>query len=176
MGTGFALLLRMLLRLDRVHGAVDVVQAVGADGDPDGHLVPGAVIADLELEGVVQAPLEVLGQPAQPERELRQNGEQAGIGRAGVGLVSGELGKFAGLGAVLGDQLSEPVLDGLPVLAGGVGVVPAGVAAAGLGFEFGDQGVLTPFDVADRMAEGVGALGGAIGLWAGGAAGELGCQ
>jgi hypothetical protein len=40
-----------------------VVQAVGADGDPDGGLVPGPVIADLELEGVVHAALEVLGQP-----------------------------------------------------------------------------------------------------------------
>jgi hypothetical protein len=59
MATGFGLRLRLRLRLrsDRVHGAVDVVQAVGADGDPDGDLVPGTVIADLELEGVVQAPL-----------------------------------------------------------------------------------------------------------------------
>ena len=63
MGSCFGLLLRRPLRLDRVHGAVDVVQAVGADGDPDGDLVPGAVIADLEMEGVVQAPLEVFGQP-----------------------------------------------------------------------------------------------------------------
>jgi hypothetical protein len=63
MGTGFGLFLRLPLRPDRVRGAVDVVQAVGADGDPDGDLVPGAVIADLELEGVIQAPLEVVGQP-----------------------------------------------------------------------------------------------------------------
>jgi hypothetical protein len=34
---------------------------------------------------------------------------------------------------VLGDQLGEPALDGLPVLAGGLGVVPASVAADGLG-------------------------------------------
>lgn len=32
--------------------------------------MPGAVIADLELEGVVQAPLEVLGQPGEAERQL----------------------------------------------------------------------------------------------------------
>jgi hypothetical protein len=86
--------------------------------------------------------------------------------------VGGELDEFAGLGAVLGDQLGEPALDGLPVLAGGVRVVPAGVGT-GLGFEFGDQGVLAPFDVADRLAEGVGAPGGAIRLSAGGVAGEL---
>jgi hypothetical protein len=48
-------------------GAVDVVQAVGADGD----FVPGAVIADLELEGVVQASLEVFGQPGKAKQELR---------------------------------------------------------------------------------------------------------
>jgi hypothetical protein len=48
-----------------------VVQAVGADGDPDGHLVSGAVIADQELKGVVQAPLELFGQPGKAERELR---------------------------------------------------------------------------------------------------------
>jgi hypothetical protein len=62
---------RVLLRCDRCNGAGDVVQAVGADGAPDGHLVPGAVITDLELEGVVQASLEVLGQPGKAKRELR---------------------------------------------------------------------------------------------------------
>ena len=49
MGTGFGPLLRFPLRPDRVHGAIDLVQAVGADGDPDGQLVPGALIADLEI-------------------------------------------------------------------------------------------------------------------------------
>jgi hypothetical protein len=53
-------------------------------------------------------------------------------------LVLGELGEFGSLGAVIGDQLGEPVLDGLPVFAGGTGVVPALVADSGLGFEFGD--------------------------------------
>jgi hypothetical protein len=48
-----------------------VVQTVGADGDSDGDFVPRAVIADLELEGVVQASLEVLGQPGKAKRELR---------------------------------------------------------------------------------------------------------
>jgi hypothetical protein len=74
MGTVFG----VLLRCDRCDGAGDVVQTIGADGDPDDDLVPGTVIADLELEGVVQTALEVLG--------------QAGIGRARVGLVSGEPG------------------------------------------------------------------------------------
>jgi hypothetical protein len=60
MGTGFGLLLRLLLRPDRVHGAVDVVQAVGADGDADGHLVPGALVADLELKGAALDGLPVL--------------------------------------------------------------------------------------------------------------------
>jgi len=92
-----------------------VVQPVGADGDPDGHLLPGAVIPDLELEGVIQAPLEVLGQPGNSKRELRQRCEQAGIGRAGLVLVLGEPGEFVGLGAMLGDQIDEPALDGLPV-------------------------------------------------------------
>jgi len=96
------------------------------------------VIADLELEGVVQASLEVLGQPGKVKRELRQRCQQAGVGRAGMVLVLGELGEFGNLGAVIGDQLGEPVLDGLPVFAGGTGVVPALVADSGLGFEFGD--------------------------------------
>lgn len=52
--------------------------------------------------------------------------------------MPGEPGEFVGLGAVLGDKLGEPALDGLPVLARGTGVVPAGVADVGLGFEFGD--------------------------------------
>jgi hypothetical protein len=73
---------------------------------------------------------------------------------------------------VLGDQLGEPALDGLPVLTGGVRVVPAGVGT-GLGFEFGDQGALAPFDVADGLAQRAGALGCAIRLRAGGVAGEL---
>jgi hypothetical protein len=34
-------------------------------------------------------------------------------------LVRGEPGEFVGHGAMLGDQLGEPALDGLPVLAGG---------------------------------------------------------
>lgn len=60
MGTVF----RVLLRRDRCDWAGDVVQAAfGADGDPDSHLVPGPVIADLELKGVAQAPLDVLGPP-----------------------------------------------------------------------------------------------------------------
>jgi hypothetical protein len=88
-------------------------------------------------------------------------------------LVRGELGEFVGLGAVLGDQFGEPALDGLTVFAGGAGVVPARVADGGLGCEFGDQGVLAPFDVADLLAQLAGALGCAIRLWAGGVAGEL---
>jgi hypothetical protein len=153
-----------------------VVQAVGADGDPDGDFIPGAVIADLELKGVVQAPLEVPGQPGKAKRELRQGCEQAGVGRAGLVLLLGELGEFVGLGAVLGDQLAEPMLDGLPVLAGSVGIF-ASVSADGLSFEFGDQGALAPFDVADRLAQCAGALGGAVCCFCGGGvAGELGGQ
>jgi len=100
--------------------------------------VPGTVIADLELKSVVEVSLEMLGQARKAKRELRQGCEQAGVGRAGLVLVGGELGEFVGLGAVIGDQLGEPVLDGLPVFAGGTGVVRALVADSGLGFEFGD--------------------------------------
>jgi hypothetical protein len=92
-------------------------------------------------------------------------------------LVLGELGEFGNLGAVIGDQLGEPVLDGLPVFAGGTGVVPALVADSGLGFEFGDYGALAPFDVADLLAQCTGALGGAVCCFCGGSvAGELGGQ
>jgi hypothetical protein len=115
--------------------------------------VPGAAIADLELEGVVQAPLEVLGQPGKAERERRQRCQQAWADQAGLVLVLGVLGEFVGLGAVLGDQLGEQALDGLPVLARGAAVVPARVPAGGLGFEFGNQGALAPFDVADCLAQ-----------------------
>jgi hypothetical protein len=134
MGTVF----RVLPRCDRCDCAVDVIQAVGADGDPNGDFVPRPVIADLELKGVVQAPLEVLRQPGKPERQLRQGREQVWVGRAGLVLLLGDLGELGGLGAVLGDQFGEPALDGRPVFAGGIGIVPATVVGGRLGFEFGD--------------------------------------
>lgn len=92
--------------------------------------MPGAVIADLELEGVVQGPLKVLGQAGKAKRQLRQRCQKAGVGRAGLVLVRGEPGALVGHGAVLGDQLGEPALDGLPVFAGGAGIY-AGVADGG---------------------------------------------
>jgi hypothetical protein len=52
-----------------------------------------------------------------------------------------------------------------------------GFSADGLSFEFGDQGALAPFDVADRLAQCAGALGGAVRCFCGGSvAGELGGQ
>jgi hypothetical protein len=46
-------------------------QRVGADRDADGHLVARPVVANLELERVVQAALERFRQGCDRERELR---------------------------------------------------------------------------------------------------------
>jgi hypothetical protein len=45
--------------------------SVGADRDADGHLVARPVVADLEMEGVVEAALERFGRGCEGERELR---------------------------------------------------------------------------------------------------------
>ena len=57
MGTVFLL----LLRRDLADGLADAVEGFGADGGADRHLVPGPVVADLELESIVQAALQRLG-------------------------------------------------------------------------------------------------------------------
>lgn len=130
MGTVFLL---PLLCCDLADGAGDAVQGFGADGDPDGHLVLGPVVAGLELEGLIQAPLERLGKLGEPQRELRQRLEQPGVPAAGFCRLIGEPGEFGALRTVLGDQLGKPVLDGLAVFAAGVGVT-----GDWLGFELGD--------------------------------------
>jgi hypothetical protein len=83
--------------------------------------VAGPVVADLELEGVVEAALERLGQDAKRERQLWHSGQQVGV-VAGMSWGGGlELGEFFGAGPVLGGQLSEAPLDALPVFLVGLG-------------------------------------------------------
>jgi hypothetical protein len=54
-----------------VHELGETGQCAGPDRDADGHLVAGPVVADLELERVVQAALKRFRQGCERERELR---------------------------------------------------------------------------------------------------------
>ncbi|HYB46913.1 MAG TPA: hypothetical protein VED20_06065 [Streptosporangiaceae bacterium] len=158
---------------DPVNGLADGVDGFGADGDADRYLVPGPVVADLELGGFIETALKRFGDVGEAQRELGQRLEQSRVpAEGGFGRVFGQPGEFGGLGAVLADQFGEPVMDGLAVLAAGVGV-----AGDGLGFQLGDQGPLAPLDVVDRLLQ----LFPAFGLVVAGVrrcrvAGELGGQ
>jgi hypothetical protein len=84
--------------------------------------VAGPGVADLQLEGVVEAALERFGQGPERERELWHSRQQVGV-VVGVSWRGGlELGEFFGVGPVLGGQLSEAPLDALPVLLVGLGL------------------------------------------------------
>ena len=114
----------------------------------------GPVVADLELEGVVEAALERFGQGPERERELWHPRQQVGV-VCDVSWCGGfELGEFFGAGPVLGGQLSEAPLDALPVFLVGLGV--AGVV---LLLKPGDEVLLAALDIADQRVQPVLACG-----------------
>ena len=131
----------------------------------------GPVVADLELEGVEEAALELFGQGPEGERELRHPRQQVGVVSWvfwGGGL---ELGEFFGAGPVLGGQLCEAPLDALPVLLVGLGV--AGVV---LLLKPGDEVFLAAFDIADQRIQLCLACGAGVIVAPAIAGGKLGAQ
>jgi hypothetical protein len=131
----------------------------------------GPVIADLEVEGVVEAPLERFGQGPEDERELWHSRQQVGV-IVGVSWCGGlELGEFFGAGPVLGGQLSEAPLDALPVLLVGLGI--AGVV---LLLKPGDEVLLAALDIADQRVQPRLACGPGVVVVPAVADGELGAQ
>ena len=129
----------------------------------------GPVVANLQLEGVVEAPLERFGQGS--ERELRHPRQQVRV-VVGVSWRGGlELGEFFGAGPVLGGQFSEAPLDALPVLLVGLGV--AGVV---LLLKPGDEVFLAALDIADQRLQPCLPCGPGLVVVPVGVGGELGAQ
>jgi hypothetical protein len=105
--------------------------------------VAGPVVADLELEGVLEAPLERFGQGPERKRELWHSRQQVGVVWDLSWCGGFELGEFFGAGPVLGGQLCEASLNALPVL-----LVDLGVAGVVLLLKPGDEVFLAALDIA----------------------------
>ncbi|WP_346345710.1 hypothetical protein [Streptomyces sp. SID5468] len=100
---------------------------IGVDRYSQQRLSPFAVVADFELEGVVQLALGFGGQRAESPAEFGQEVEKRGVGVGGRplgGFLAGELLLESGLVAFQG---GEAFPDGLPVGRGGLWVLVAGV-------------------------------------------------
>jgi hypothetical protein len=96
---------------------------IGVHGDPQRDPVVGPVIADLEVERVVQVALVGLGQHGRVDGYAGQPVEERGVVASrpaavpvaalafALAVVLAECGQPLGHGAVLGGQLGEPALQ-----------------------------------------------------------------
>jgi hypothetical protein len=81
------------------------------DGDPQGHLVCGPVVAGLQVEGVVQLALIFLRQQGRVDGPLWQEVEQGRVATAATVVLLVEGREAAADGAAFGRDLREPALQ-----------------------------------------------------------------
>lgn len=105
-------LVRCVWATDGVDLLGERADGVGVDGHAKGRLVFDAVVADLEVEGVVQFPLVVLGQQGRIDGALRQQVEQGRVTAASILVLAVQRGEPLVGGASVGGDLREPALQG----------------------------------------------------------------